>query len=264
MTTTQGQQNGAADAGKRGLYPYNSFQKCAEVARVVADNGGANREVDKSLIAQHFGMEESAGALLQTIGSCKTLGFLEGRGSYILTDRAKRYFFPESDADRDQARLEMLKMPVVFASLIERFDGQRLPAPENLVNILARDHVANDTWRPRIVSLFLNALRDANVIDGNGFLRYTASLHRAKNATVAPMKDTAVIVENPTERPAMSSAPHRQSESASAASRPVASDVDIWAFRIGNESVRLETSHELSMAAWTKLARYVEVLKPEQ
>lgn len=46
--------------------------------------------------------------------------------------------------------------------------------------------------------------------------------------------------------------------------RHVASDVDVWSIRIGNEVVRLETTHELSLAVWSKLRRYVEVLKPEE
>jgi hypothetical protein len=238
-------------------YPYYSIQKSLELTEAVRDLGGVNSDVSKALIARHLKMDESSPSLIGVIGAAKMYGLLDGRGNYRLTEIAKRYFSPTNETDKQVALLEMVKGPPLFAALIDKFDGTRLPTQEILVNILERDHRIAESWRTRAASLFLSSIREANVIDGAGFVRYKASLHGANNATLGGMRDTHSA---PPERPVETVLP------TSPLTAPVryesGPDADVWQFKIGDQTVRVETSRELTIAAWTKLNQYVQILKP--
>jgi hypothetical protein len=251
-----------ADGARHTPYPFYSLGKALEVAEVVRDLGGSNGDVQKSLIAQTMKVEESSPSLLGILGAAKLYSLLEGRGTYRLSEVANSYFFPTSEHDRTLARLRMVKAPPLFSALIDKFDGNRLPPSEVLVNILHREHRIAQSWRTRAASLFLSSVRDAQLIDSAGFLRYRATLHAATNGSMAGMRDVPAVVDRPPQE-----YPQEARPSAPSATdvRPdlVADDVDVWQFKIGDDSVRLETSRELSISAWRKLHQYVQILKPE-
>jgi len=251
----------AGDGQKHTPYPYYSLSKALEVAEVVRDLGGANGEVQKPLIAQHMGIEESAPTLIGVLGAAKLYNLVEGRGSYRLSDTAKSFFYPTNENERHIARLQMVKGPPLFSALIDKFDGTRLPGPEVLVNILHREHRIAESWRPRAVSLFMSSLRESQLLDAGGFLRYKASLQAAGNGSMGGMKEPQT---NVVDRPAAEQAPDPFDRTESRRSSRISDDVDVWSFRLGGNSVRLETSRELSFAAWRKLHQYVQILKPEE
>ncbi|MGB7158012.1 MAG: hypothetical protein WBD40_08090 [Tepidisphaeraceae bacterium] len=238
-----------AEASKRSDYPYATFLKALEIAEAVRGLGGNNGNVRKSLIAHKLKVSESAPSLNQNIGSAKCFSMIDGRGSYRLTDTAKRYFFPTKTSEKRAAMLAMIKSPTIFESLIERFDGEKIPPTDVLVNVLHREHDVSESWRPRVATLFLSTMREAEVIDSSGILRYRASLHAADDGTMSVMNSAA--------QPIVSTPPPVQRERESVVAAESGS-ADIWQFR----GIRLQTPEHMSIDLWKKLSDYVNVLKP--
>jgi hypothetical protein len=227
-------------------FPLLSLQNSLNVAEAVRDAGGANTEVPKSVIASHLGSSENSGAFLQRLGSARAFGLIEGRGAYRLTDDAKRYFFPADEDERRRAQLAFLASPPVFNEIIKRFDGNKLPAPGMLANILHREYGVSNSWKDRVASSFVKAAQIVGAVDGQNFLRYGASLHSMEStlsqADLADARLPAVVV---------------------AGSRAVAApEGNSWLFQEEGQFVRLESSAKLSPALWQKLNAYVQVLRP--
>jgi hypothetical protein len=262
-----GADGGQAKGARHTPYPYYSLAKALELAEIVRDLGGVNRPVQKSLIAHRMGVEEDSPTLMGVLGAAKLYNLIEGRGSFQLTDVAKNYFHPTSANQRQLAHLQMVVGPPLFAALIERFDGARIPDQEMLVNILHRDHHIAESWRSRAASLFLSSLREAQLIDGAGFIRYRASLDANSAGNIGVMKEPAT------------NTPEASTVSVGAPPAPKSSvlpagikkddtgliwGLDTWTAKVGDDILRLETSHDLSPAAWERLNRYVQAIKPEK
>src|SRR5947207_14492974 len=90
---------------------------------------------------------------------------IEGRGAFHLTENAKRYFFPTTDADRQVAEMAFLNTPAVFAQLIKRFDGNRMPSQDMLANVLHRDIGVSYEWKGRVAALFVRPAAAVCVFD---------------------------------------------------------------------------------------------------
>lgn len=251
------QSSDKSDQPRRAAYPYYSINKVIEAAEAVRDLGGTKSEVPNHVLAEHLRTNPSSGTFTQLVASAKAFGLLAGRGAYTLTDLAKRLFFPTEPMEAQAAMLAMLKHPEVYEKLIERFDGGRLPPNESLANILHREYGVSESWKPRVASLFIGSLREANVIDSAGSLRYSSKLHMTKqlgnngNSTDAEPTAPPVVNEFP------------KSVSPSGSPEPTSAGANVWSFRLGGGYVRLETSHHLPRALWEKLSKYIEVLKPE-
>ena len=239
-------------------YPLFQLHNSIRVAEAVRDNGGLNMDVPKASIAAALESSETSGAFLQRLLSARSFGLIEGRGSYRLTERAKRYFFPASEAEKQEAYVSFLACPPVFAELIKRFDGNKLPLVPMLGNILHREMGVSDSWKERVASFFLKSAQAVGVVDNNGFLRYRASQHTMSQPPLnAP--STAQPETNGTDLAAeqtASSAPYQEPGATKG--------VDVWVYSHKGQTVRLETSHELSPLLWQKLNQYLTVLKPTE
>ena len=254
MSVVNGKGN-SSERQKRSAYPYATFQKAREIAQAVKDLGGSNADVQKSVVAHRLGVEESSPGLSQNIVSAKLFGLIEGHGSYRLTDLAKRYFFPTDDQERQQALLEMVSLPPVFGALIDRFDGTRLPKGDVLVNILHRDFNVSPSWRARVAALFLGSMREAQIIDASGCLRYRAQLYAGGVETGTPP-----ISREP---PVGKLADDHTSRTPAAPQFGRQRAQDTVLICVGqDDSVRLDTNGELSVIAWEKLNRIVQAIRP--
>ena len=250
-----------ANGGKRSLYPYYSLERCLELAAAIRELGGARTEVPKSTLAHQMHVEESAPAFIQLIGSAKAFGLIEGRGTYTLSELAKQHFFPTDDGQDRVAILRVLKAPQAFEELIDRFDGTKVPGTELLSNILHREYQIAASWAPRVASLFIGALRFAGALDADGILRYQSNIQgilteagavRAASRQQAPAPIEIVPPDHATPTARGIAEPKQ----------PVAVDANVWSFTIGDETVHLRTSRELSYGLWLKLRQYVELLNP--
>ena len=190
---------------------------------------------------------------MQRLATARVYGMIEGsRSGYRLTDAAKRYFFPSSDAEKQSALLLLLKSAPIFSEMIKRFDGNKIPPADMLANVLLRDFKIPESWKGRVARFFVKAATDAGLLDSQGFLRYSAARHSldkmpapTSNApSLSTARDTA---EGATIPPSSYEAPE---------------GMNAWVFSLKGKTVKVESSDELSDELWKKLNAYIQVLKP--
>jgi hypothetical protein len=259
-------------------YPYYPLRKCIALGEVVKDYGGGRTEVPKSVIAQQLGVGESSSVFSMMLTSAKTFGIVEGARSYSLTEEGQRFFFPTNDTDRRQAELGFLASPSAFKLLLDRFDGNRLPATPMLANILLRDGSVTKSWATRAAALFLSSATELAVTDTVGFLRYKAALHSLGaegKANGRPDKQPDFVFHKGDQvfvgevkvspDPGKGGSGQRIDETSRSGAKGVAAHTpgaNVWVFTEGGGTVRLETPDSLPPALWVRLRKYVEMLEP--
>lgn len=234
-------------------FPVVSYQNALELARAVSEAGGARAGVGRSVIATRLGSSHKSGSFVQRLASARSYGMIEGRGTFSLTENGKRYFFPAGEEDRQKAQVAFINTPPVFAQLIKRFDGSRMPSLEMLANVLHRDLGINEQWNTRVASLFTKAAAAVGVIDSQGFLRFSALQNAPEGASgngFNPAESTPKDI------------PQRVPKEANQIQSSATCGMNVWVFSLEGESVRVETSNELSLPLWQKLNSYIQVLKP--
>jgi hypothetical protein len=236
-------------------YPYYPWKTCLETAAAVQRAGGARSDVSRNMLAHELQMDADMPALTQRIAAARAFGMIEGRGAYRLTDIAKRYFFPTSPDEARQAELGFFAFPRTFSALIARFDGNTLPAPASLANILLQQSVP-PSWKDRVAGIFKDAAEQLRIVDGAGRLRYMVAVHGAKIID-QPASDTTGGIGKPINQvhetdTAMPITPIGGSRQQS----------NVWVYTEGGGTVRLETPNPLPRALWDRLTKYVEMLEP--
>lgn len=173
---------GGKKPARRGTYPCYPLGRCIDVAKTILELGGDRQPVTKELIAQQLRMAEKSSTLMQLLSAVRCFGFITASGSIQLTELAMEYFHPVKEAQRRMAILEAVCRPKAFELLINRFDGNKVPSPKILENILKRECVVANDWISRVVSMFLGAMQGAGAVDDSGFLRYQATIQSLLNA----------------------------------------------------------------------------------
>lgn len=249
-------KNKPAESSKPTPYPYYVLSRALDMGAAVDELGGTNDDVQKSLLAHRMKVEEDSPTLLGLLGAAKLFDIIGGRGTYRLTETARRYFHPTAENERRIAKVQMVKSPPLFSALIDRFDGSKLPASDLLVNMLHREHRINESWRSRAASIFISSIREAGIIDESGFLRYKASLDAANNGTIGGMNQPTRSLEQVPEAPPL---PLQEPERILREAGPKNGMV-FFTFR----GIRLEAPEEMNMELWKKLSDFVSILKPTE
>jgi hypothetical protein len=253
--------------GDGGGYPYNSLSACLKLATVIKDHGGG--EVPKAVIAETLAMGDTSPSFYQICASTKCFGIVEGTRALKLTDLGHDYFFPTTESSSRAASLAFVNTPPVFASLIERFDGKRIPNAGLIANLIQRESGVPPSWSARAAGLFLNTLSELNLLDPGGFLRYGANLHQANRPTVDEgstneQRVPVARLETPPEPVHPEAVGAMRSQTSAALRTPTTeSALNVWQFTEAGGTIRLETPDPLPPALWIRLKRYVEILKPE-
>lgn len=258
-----------APRGESGLYPYHSLQQSLKFGEVVAQVGGT--DVPKSLIAQQLGTSDSSSTFYQSVASAKAYGIVEGTRDMSLTLAGQDYFQPISESSRRSAELKFFASPRAFQFLIDRFDGKVVPGSELLANLLVRYDQAPTSWAVRVASFFTVTANSLGLIDGRGFLRFDATMHklRAEPSTIESDEATPSAWIDPSKEDAPSlliSGPNARMIAAPTHMIPgtesMAATGNVWVYTESGGTVRLETPDPLPLALWERLTKYVEVLRP--
>ena len=163
-----------------GNYPYCPLNLCLTIAEAVKALGGVRAPVSKALLASHLKEDESSQVLAFKLAASKSFGLIHGRMNYALTGITQHYFYPTSTSDRKNALLDALVHSPAFKMLVERFDGNKLPSPDILSNILHRDGGVPESWKDRVAGIFAKSALVAGALDKEGFLR--VKVFRESNA----------------------------------------------------------------------------------
>lgn len=226
-------------------YPLFPLENAVAVGQAVCDAGGSNGLVPKSVIASTLQCSSTSGAFLQRLATARSFGILEGRGAYQLTEQAKQYYLPSSDTEKRKALIGMFASPPVFAELLKRLDGNRLPPRSVVGNMLHRELNIPRSWNDRVAGFFVNAAQFSGALDEAGFLRLSAAQHFLPKIENRQAGTTTMT--------------HRSSESGAETEESAPNGKDSWVY----QAVRLDTPRDLSPGLWKKLNQYVQVIKPE-
>lgn len=162
----------ARDAG----YPTYGLDEAIKIGQAIYDLGGSRTPVKKEMLAKHLHYAESGPSFVQRIGAAKAFGLIDGRGGYSLTDLGKRYYLPTNDTDRDTAAFAALQKPPVFAKIVARFQGQRLPSNQQLGNIIHTESSVPASWKDKVASLFVKSATAISAFDTQGTLKVPGGL----------------------------------------------------------------------------------------
>lgn len=250
----------AIDDGPRrkGGYPYYVLRQCLRLGTAVKEHGGERAGVPKALVAHHLEMDHGAASFAQLVTSAKTFGIVDGTSELFLTDAGRKYFFPTTDSESRAAELSFLVHPPSFATLVDELDGSRLPSTSMLANLLGRKCGVPTSWRVRAAQIFVSAATDMGVLDQGGNLRYAAAKHMAgteHGMAASPMRSAAheTIPPPSTQNPLPSGI----------AGSPISGGAEnVWVYRDGTGTIRLETPTQLTYAMWDRLTKYVDILRP--
>ena len=264
-------ENIEGERSERSGYPYMSLKPAMKVSDALKDLGGSRSETQKSVLAHHLGEKEKSQTLVQRITSARCYGLVEGRGTYTLTDVARRYYFPTSDTERQQALLEMVSAPACFGELIKKFDGAKIPEKSILANILHREFSVPDSWKDRVAAFFVSSLEVAGVLDSQGFLRFGSAQNGGIQKPTLSLIDgqaaASIAREEVTHSPSDGSVAKALGQLLTAkTSAPWGSStspegVNPHTIRHGEAIMRVETPLEFEMVHWEKLNAYVQYLK---
>jgi hypothetical protein len=246
-------------------YPTNTLAQCLRLGSAVQQAGGASGPVSKEMIAQRLGVAESASGFYALLSSARTFGIITGSRDIVLTQSARDYFLPTTDAEKRHAELAFFLSPDAFRLLLDRFDGHQIPDSDAISNVLLKDNLVAKSWAPRIATLFLSAASDIRVIDQSGFLRYRAACqlaakdrpkHYVLGAEAGRFSAVAISPEV--------AMPGRAYQSTNESDQPqeLTGDKNVWVYREAGGVVRLETPDPLPVALWERLTKYVQMLKP--
>ncbi len=237
-------------------YPTYDLENCITVGRAVKELGGSKTPISKSLIASKLQLAADSSRLQGLIASARTFGILAGRGDYLLSDYAKRYFLPQSPQDEKLGILAFLGSPPPFENLIKRFDGNQLPDASFIANILQSEADIPKSWSARVANIFLQAAALAGAIDAGGFLRFEAKIHGANlDVALEELHEEGLKRQDETVRKLQGGQPPESRKQAS-------SECFVWDVSVDGKIVHLETSKDLPRALWEKLEKYIAVIEP--
>jgi hypothetical protein len=238
-------------------YPCYGWERATRVAASVNNLGGFRSDVPKSSLASALKMTVSPG-FSQVVSAAKAFGLISGFKSYVLTENAKRYFHPTSDADKRLAELAGFRMPLAFRSLIDRFDGHKLPTTEFLANLLLKEGAVPPSWATRVAQIFVSSAKELGLIDESDILRYGAAMHDAERGTLPKRSQSNdLIPPNPPDL-------NVNADEKTTLKDPVQTKAgrNTWTFNEAGGTVVVETTDPLPRALWQRLQRYVTAIEP--
>lgn len=238
-------------------YPIYDLSEAIKVAEGVRDLGGSRASVDRDLLGKHLKLAIGGPSFFQRISTAKAFGMIEGRGTYSLTDRARRFFWPTDENEKSKSAIEILSQPVSFALIIHRFSGQKLPNNEILGNILHGQANIPISKKDILASIFLRSAQLLKLIDQFGILNIPNS-HQAiasgqngnTEISVSPVNATKSI--DPLSLPASMIGTDEAPPGCTA-----------WSYAYKGKLIRVQTPEDMTKELWEKLEAYVKILKPE-
>jgi len=245
------------DRDQQASYPVYDLSEAIKVAAAVKDLGGSRAGVERELLGQHLKLAVGGPSFFQRVSAARAFGMIEGRGTYSLTDRARRFFWPTDENDQFNASVEILSNPPSFAVLVHRYSGQKLPSNEILGNVLHGQANIPLSKKDVLASIFVRSANLLKLIDQSGVLSITTSSQPVApgqngNTEVTVSKVNATKTVDPLSVPAslvgVDDAPPGNT---------------VWSYSHKGKVIRVQTPEDISSELWQKLEAYVKILKPE-
>lgn len=163
-------------------------------------NKFSNVEVSRKEIGSALGVNDLS--ISRDVAASAAYGFfdkilLKGEKDfkYKITDIFNNVYRPENEKQKKLGIIEAFGKPKLFHELINKFDNSVIP--EELPNTLIKHHNITEAASQEVAEIFINAGKEAGVINDNRFLNFKVT-HTATSKT----QYAEVIEEQPSEEPA--------------------------------------------------------------
>ncbi len=172
-------------------YPSTSLPELVPQVRHISDAVGFGPAAADT-VAQAMNYSGKNGASMARIAAHVHFGLLEiaGKGSYRLTELAKRIILPVSDSDQAEAIAQAATNPKLYTELVGRFAGHTLPTL--LPNILARDFGIMPQQTQEVATDFRKTVEYAGLLR-NGVLHNSAAEVQSATTDSASAVDLAPV-----------------------------------------------------------------------
>src|SRR5438105_2212137 len=123
-----------------GGYPLHPLRTALKVAAAVVELSNGESEVGAMKLALRLGCKVQTQPFYQRVGSARIYGLIDGRSNYYITELGQTFLLSKNEHERLAAGLLVLYHPPVFQRIIDRFDGQHLPARDAFEHFLHSEH----------------------------------------------------------------------------------------------------------------------------
>lgn len=154
----------------RTKYPGESILYCMSLCRKLNDEIGRTDFIPLKAIASVLGMKEKS--ISRKVAACRYYGLMEMEqgGGYMLAERFLKLDAVARGPAYKQALQECLGHTQLFAKLINKYQGAKLPKEKHLAELLAEKHAMLPTGAATAAKVFWENVRELNLINDYGEL----------------------------------------------------------------------------------------------
>ena len=176
-----------AEREKSALYPAVTWQDCIEFIKKV--DRLKQKTVAYQAVAELYGLNSiTTKSFTQRVGTAKQFGLITTSSSTIkLTDTARKILYPVSD-DIKAIALDCFKLPPLYSSLINEFDGKQMPNPTMLANLLMNNYKISKSAKDLAAKVFLDTCEQLELVKA-GVLCYSESLEIETDVQTIEVKE---------------------------------------------------------------------------
>jgi len=170
----------------KGLIPIKGFKYMTEFVAKIYTNLGATLYHSKTEIAKANGL--SANSIKQMLSLGQTFQLLELKHStgYKITPLFLKIYKPLNDHEKKQSVIVSLRNIPAFNKMLNDYNGHNLPPNTSIANNIARSFSINEQSSLRIANLFIEAVKDFDLLNSDRELDLTfSSVKQEKTAIEA-------------------------------------------------------------------------------
>jgi hypothetical protein len=148
-------------------YPGITLEKAIEATKLLRENLGMT-PFSRDSAATALGYKAVSGASVQKVSACVHFGLLTRKGNtYSQSELADQMFRYISEEEREAAIKSAAQKPVLYARLIDEFNGRALP--KMLDNILVRSYGITERVAKDVANVFEKSVQYAGLLQ-NGVI----------------------------------------------------------------------------------------------
>ena len=165
-----------AEREKSALYPAVSWEDCIDFIKKI--DTFKQKTVAYKAVAELYGLTSiTTKSFTQKVGTAKQFGLISTSSSTIqLTEIARKILYPVSN-DIKAIELECFRLPPLYNSLINNYDGKQVPDQKLLSNVLMNNYKISKAAKDSAAKTFLINCEQLNLIKA-GILCYSERLEK--------------------------------------------------------------------------------------
>ncbi len=225
-------------------YPGVPLADAIELCRQLDSKGLDGLSAD--MIAQAMGYKNIRTQTFSArLSAARQFGLLTLAGEgYGLTPLARSILHPTDPNDLANLHHRAFQTPPLYAELVQRLEGKRVPEPETLANILYHHHQITGSAKHSAAEAFLESARFAQTLGADGILLAAGSNH------AQPQLQTLADQPGPESKASRSASPRNTTDSATETAT-VRLDLRLWGPDAGKQ-IRVRAPETITRSSFER------------